>query len=163
MNIVSTFNPNAAANFGSAPLPPREERYARAVEFIDVCKKLWGSWDFAREGEIAPGQFWDSSCARPIDHAGRFFTVKGPLNVPRGPQGHPVIAQAGGSDGGIDLAARHGEIIYCNILSREAGREFTREIREHAVCIGRDPGGIRFTPGPGADHRRYARRGAAQA
>jgi FMN-dependent oxidoreductase (nitrilotriacetate monooxygenase family) len=147
VNIVSTFNPKAAANFGSAPLPPREERYARANEFIEVCKKLWGSWDPARESDIPPGEFWDSSCARPINHVGKHFSVKGPLNVPRGPQGHPVLAQAGGSDDGIDLAARHGEMIYCNVLSRGAGQEFRRAIHEHAVSIGRDPAGIRIMPG----------------
>ncbi len=147
VNAVSNFNPNVAANFGAAPLPPRRERYARAIEFLDVAKKLWASWDFAREGEVPPDRFWDSSSARTIDHAGEYFHVRGPLNVPRGPQGHPVIAQAGASDGGIDLAALHGEIIYCNILSRPAGRAFGDKVRNRAVALGRDPSGIRIVPG----------------
>jgi FMN-dependent oxidoreductase (nitrilotriacetate monooxygenase family) len=147
LNVVSNFNPNVAANFGSAPLPPRRERYARAIEFLDVAKKLWASWDFAREGEVPPERFWDSSSARTIDHAGEFFHIRGPLNVPRGPQGHPVIAQAGASEGGIDLAALHGEIIYCNILSRPAGRAFGDKVRNRAAALGRDPSGIRIVPG----------------
>jgi FMN-dependent oxidoreductase (nitrilotriacetate monooxygenase family) len=147
LNVVSNFNPNVAANFGAAPLPPRRERYARAIEFLDVAKKLWASWDFAREGEVSPDRFWDSSSARTIDHAGEFFHVRGPLNVPRGPQGHPVIAQAGASEGGIDLAALHGEIIYCNILSRPAGRAFGDKVRNRAAALGRDPSGIRIVPG----------------
>lgn len=147
INIVSSFNPNVAANFGSAPLPPRAERYARASEFLDVAKKLWASWDWEREGEVGPDRFWDAGSARAIDHAGPHFSVRGPLNVPRGPQGHPVIAQAGASEGGIDLAARHGEIIYCNILSRPAGRAFGRKVRDRAVAFGRDPAGIRIVPG----------------
>ncbi|WP_028747515.1 NtaA/DmoA family FMN-dependent monooxygenase [Rhizobium mesoamericanum] len=147
VNIVSSFNPNVAANFGSAALPPRNERYARAIEFLDVAKKLWSSWDPRRESEVPSDRFWDSTSAAAIEHDGAFFQVRGPLNVPRGPQGHPVIAQAGASDGGIDLAARHGEIIYCNILSKSAGKAFGNKVRERAVSLGRDPSGIRIVPG----------------
>lgn len=147
INIVSSFNPSVAANFGSEPLPPRHERYAKASEFLDVAKKLWASWDPSREGEVPEGRFWDATSAHTIDHQGAYFTVKGPLNVPVGPQGHPVIAQAGASEGGIDLAARHGEIIYCNILSRPAGQAFGRKVRDRAVAFGRDPAGIRIVPG----------------
>lgn len=147
INIVSSFNPAVAANFGSEPLPPRAERYAKASEFLDVAKELWASWDPAREGEVPPERFWDASSAHAIDHEGTYFTIKGPLNVPRGPQGHPVLAQAGASEGGIDLAARHGEIIYCNILSRGAGQAFGKKVRDRAVSFGRDPSGIRIVPG----------------
>lgn len=147
INIVSSFNPNVAANFGNAPLPPRSERYAKAQEFLDVCKALWNSWDENRAGEVPPELFWDASSAHTIDHNGEFYSVRGPLNVPRGPQGHPVIAQAGASEGGIDLAARHGEIIYCNILSRTAGQAFGKKVRDRAVSFGRDPSGIKIVPG----------------
>jgi FMN-dependent oxidoreductase (nitrilotriacetate monooxygenase family) len=147
INIVSSFNPNVAANFGSEPLPPRNQRYAKASEFLDVAKKLWASWDPAREGDVPEDLFWDATSAHAIDHQGAYFTVKGPLNVPRGPQGHPVIAQAGASEGGIDLAARHGEIIYCNILSRPAGQAFGKKVRDRAIAFGRDPAGIRIVPG----------------
>lgn len=147
INIVSSFNPNVAANFGSEPLPPRNQRYAKASEFLDVAKKLWASWDPSREGEVPEDRFWDATSAHAIDHQGTYFTVKGPLNVPRGPQGHPVIAQAGASEGGIDLAARHGEIIYCNILSRPAGQAFGKKVRDRAIAFGRDPLGIRIVPG----------------
>ncbi|NHT75584.1 FMN-dependent oxidoreductase (nitrilotriacetate monooxygenase family) [Rhizobium sp. PP-F2F-G38] len=147
INIVSSFNPNVAANFGSEPLPQRHERYAKASEFLDVAKKLWASWDPAREGDVPEGRFWDATSAHTIDHDGTYFTVKGPLNVPVGPQGHPVIAQAGASEGGIDLAARHGEIIYCNILSRPAGRAFGEKVRDRARAFGRDPASIRIVPG----------------
>jgi FMN-dependent oxidoreductase (nitrilotriacetate monooxygenase family) len=147
VNIVSSFSPAVAANFGNEPLPPRTIRYARATEFLDVAKALWSSWDPRREGEVPPDRFWDAGSARPIDHDGEHFHIKGPLNVPRGPQGHPVIAQAGASEGGIDLAARHGEIIYCNILSRPAGQAFGRKVRDRAAAVGRDPSEIRIVPG----------------
>jgi len=147
VNIVSNFVPAVAANFGSDPLPPRDIRYPRADEFLNVAKKLWASWDPRREGEIPEGQFWDITTAQPIDHDGDFFSVRGPLNVPRGPQGHPVIAQAGASDQGLDLAAKHGEIIYCNILSRSAGQAFRKKVYDRAAAFGRDPAGIKIVPG----------------
>lgn len=147
INVVSSFNPNVAANFGNEPLPPRSERYAKATEFLDVAKKLWSSWDERREQDVPEDRFWDATSAQAIEHEGEFFTIKGPLNVPRGPQGHPVIAQAGASESGIDLAARHGEIIYCNILSRPAGQAFGKKVRDRATAFGRNPSGIRIVPG----------------
>ncbi len=147
INIVSSFNPNVAANFGNAPLPPRKERYAKATEFIDVLKKLWDSWDLSREGPIGPDQLWDNKSAHTIDHNGEFFSIKGPLNVPRSRQDQPVIAQAGASEGGLDLAARHGEIIYCNVLNKDAGFAFGKKVRDRAVAIGRDPKEILIVPG----------------
>lgn len=147
LNIVSNFVPDVAANFGNDPLPPRNIRYPRAEEFIEVTKKLWSSWDWGREGAVPDGQFWDTGAINPIAHDGEYFAVKGALNVPRGPQGHPVIAQAGGSSRGLDLAARHGEIIYCNILSRGAGQAFRKKVTDRAIAFGRDPSTIRLTPG----------------
>ena len=147
VNMVSSFNPAVAANFGNDPLPPREVRYARAIEFLDVAKELWSSWDPAEAAPPDAGQFWNAGAAQEIGHEGRFFSVKGPLNVPWGPQGHPVIAQAGASDRGIDFAALHGEIIYANVLSRPAGRAFRARIEDRAQFFGRDPSGIRIVPG----------------
>ncbi|MCE7796687.1 NtaA/DmoA family FMN-dependent monooxygenase [Sphingobium sufflavum] len=147
INIVSNFVPEVAANFGRDPLPPREVRYPRAVEFVDVAKKLWASWDRSREGEVPDDQFWDDSSAHTIDHDGAHFYVRGPLNVPRSLQGHPVIAQAGASEGGIDLAARHGEVLYANVLSRGAGHALGKKVRDLAVTYGRDPSSIRLMPG----------------
>lgn len=147
INVVANFQPEVAANFGREPLPPREVRYPRAIEFLDVAKKLWASWDPRRAGAVPEGQFWDWQQAQAIDHHGDFFDVRGPLNVPRGPQGHPVIAQAGASDGGIDLAARHGELLYANVLSRAAGQAFRRKVNQRAQAFGRDPAGIRLVPG----------------
>ncbi len=147
INLVSSFNPAVAANFGNEPLPPREVRYGRAIEFVDVAKKLWASWDPAESGEVPPDHFWDTNAAHEINHEGRFFSVRGPLNAPWGPQGHPVLAQAGASDWGIDFAALHGEIIYANVLSRPAGKAFRERLDSRARALGRDPAGIRIVPG----------------
>ncbi len=148
VNMVSNFVPEVAANFGDDPLPPRPVRYPRASEFVTVAKKLWRSWDPKRARPLPEGQFWDPEAeVQPANHKGAHFSVKGAINVPVSPQGQPVIAQAGGSDLGIDLAAQHGEIIYCNILSRGAGQEFRRKVNERALVHGRDPSTIRLVPG----------------
>ncbi|MET8649951.1 NtaA/DmoA family FMN-dependent monooxygenase [Nocardia aurea] len=148
-NVVSSFNPDIAANFGSAPLPGRAERYRRAEEFVSVVKQLWRSWDHeAVDTPSALGDpLWSGDSARPIDHHGEFFDVRGPLNVPLGPQGHPLIAQAGASDAGIDLAGRHADLVYAALLGKHAAREFGAQLRERAAAHDRDPETVRVLPG----------------
>jgi FMN-dependent oxidoreductase (nitrilotriacetate monooxygenase family) len=146
LNIVSNFNPDIAANFGAAPLLPREDRYRKADEFLRVVKELWGSWD-TLDGPEPEGPLWDDTTARTIDHHGEFFDVRGPLNVPADPRGHPVIAQAGASDYGIDFAAKHAEIVYAALLSKEAAFQFKAQLAERAVVHGRSADSIRLFPG----------------
>ncbi|WP_067676922.1 NtaA/DmoA family FMN-dependent monooxygenase [Nocardia miyunensis] len=148
-NVVSSFNPDIAANFGAAPLPPRAERYRRADEFVEVVRQLWGSWNLhAIDDPARPGDpLWDGHTATPIDHHGEFFDVRGPLNVPAGPQGYPLIAQAGGSPAGIDLAGRHADLVYASLLGKQAAREFGDRLRARAVAHDRDPESIRLLPG----------------
>ena len=145
-NVVSSFNPDIAANFGSAPLPPRAERYRRADEFIQVVKKLWLSWD-TPQGDAPEDKLWDETTARRIDHHGEFFDVAGPLNVPIGPQGLPVIAQAGASDAGVDLAAKHADIVYASLLHKQAAFHYKAQLRDRALAHGRDPDSVRLIPG----------------
>ena len=94
-NIVTTRSAVTAANFGSDGIPDKDERYARAEEFVDVVVELWDSWeDDALIGDREQGIFADRSKIHTIDHVGRWFSVRGPLNVPRTPQGRPVLVQA---------------------------------------------------------------------
>ena len=109
-------------------------------------KKLWLSWD-RPDGERTGGPLWDETTARHIDHHGEFFDVAGPLNVPIGPQGHPVIAQAGASDAGIDLAAKHADLVYASIYSKDAAAAYGAQIRRRAAAYGRDPHAVRLLPG----------------
>lgn len=146
VNMVSSFNPDVAANFGAEPLPPRKARYDRANEFLDVVKALWKSWQ-PLDTPPPEGQFWDGATGLPINFQGEYFSIQGPLNVPVSPQTHPVIAQAGGSDSGIAFAARHGEIIYANVLSRQAGQAFRGKLTAKAQEFGRDPSEILLVPG----------------
>ena len=96
-NIVTSTNNAAAQNFGKERLDAHDLRYEIANEFVDVVKGLWDTWD---EGAVvadkATGTYLDTSKVRPLNHKGRFYTVKGPLNIERYPQGHPLIVQAGG-------------------------------------------------------------------
>jgi FMN-dependent oxidoreductase (nitrilotriacetate monooxygenase family) len=145
-NVVSSFNPDIAANFSTDSLPPRADRYRRADEFLDVVRKLWLSWD-TPAGATPTDTLWDEHSARPIDHHGEFFDVAGPLNVPIGPQGHPVIAQAGASQAGVDLAGKHADIVYASLLHEQAAFDYRAQLAEAAVVHGRPADDIRLMPG----------------
>jgi len=112
-NVVTSQADRAAQNFGADALLGHAERYARSAEFVTVAKGLWDSWgedalviDKARGVFIEPGQ------VRELNHKGRFFSVRGPLNISRPPQGHPVIIQAGSSVDGISLAASQADVAF---------------------------------------------------
>jgi alkanesulfonate monooxygenase SsuD/methylene tetrahydromethanopterin reductase-like flavin-dependent oxidoreductase (luciferase family) len=117
-------------NYGSDELPGPEERYARAAETLEVVHALWDSW---APGALAPGAgrraVLDPSRVRPIDHKGEYFTVAGPLNIPPLPQRRPVLIQAGQSDAGIELGARHAEIVFTSLPTLEIARHHTTRIR----------------------------------
>ncbi|MFC8525909.1 NtaA/DmoA family FMN-dependent monooxygenase [Nocardia sp. NPDC057227] len=145
-NAVANFNPDIAANFTASGLLDRDDRYRKADEFLEVVKKLWLSWD-TPDGPEPQGPLWDETTARTIDHHGEFFDVRGPLNVPVGPQGHPVISQAGASAQGIDFAGKHAEIVYAALLSKQAAHEYAAQLDAAAQRHGRPPGSIRLFPG----------------
>src|SRR4029434_5206831 len=111
-NVVTTLNHNQSANFGEE-LRPTDERYDRAHEFIEVCRKLWASWEpDAVVMDRTTGVFADPAKVHRIEHEGRFFKSRGPLNVVRSPQGGPAILQAGTSPKGRTFAARYADAIF---------------------------------------------------
>ncbi len=100
-------------NFGLDNLPARENRYARAQEFVDVVLALWDSWeDGALVGDKASGLFGDTRYIHAINHKGTQFSVRGPLQTPRSPQGYPLLVQAGSSEPGRAFAAGFAEAIF---------------------------------------------------
>src|ERR1700741_1317253 len=123
-NAVTTANPATAANFGTVH-PDHARRYEMAGEFLDVVRGLWDGWaDDAIVAERGSGLYIDPAKLRAIDHDGAFFKVKGPLNIGRCPQGHPVVLQAGGSDAGQALAARTADVVFSvvqDIVEAKAG------------------------------------------
>jgi FMN-dependent oxidoreductase (nitrilotriacetate monooxygenase family) len=124
------------------------ERYKRAEEFIEVTTGLWDSWDDdAAIRDKASGRWLDAGRMHLLNHRGRFFSVTGPLNAPRSPQGYPVVAQAGASDAGRALAARTGELIFTAAQTIEEGRAFVQDIAMQAARHGRRRDSFRVLPG----------------
>lgn len=147
-NVVTSSDPYAWNNFGRAAQPDRSERYRRAAEFIDVVRALWDSWDDdAVLADKSTGAFSRIGAIRTIDHCGEFFTVDGPLTLPRSPQGHPVLFQAGGSTGGLDLAARYADGVFAAQASLTDALRNADELRSRTVSYGRPRDAIRIMPG----------------
>ncbi|RYZ10071.1 MAG: LLM class flavin-dependent oxidoreductase [Myxococcales bacterium] len=147
-NIVTTAGVDAARNFNLDELPAHAERYARAAEFVEVSQKLWDSWsDDVAIADKEEGVWGDDDKLYPPRHVGKHFKVAGPLNVPRSPQGYPLLVQAGSSDDGKHLAARFAEAVFTAQQTLEDGQAFYRDLKERAAALGRDPNGIKILPG----------------
>ncbi|EIF33138.1 FMN-dependent oxidoreductase, nitrilotriacetate monooxygenase family [Burkholderia sp. Ch1-1] len=147
-NAVTTYDPEAAANFSIAESPDKQARYARAEEFVEVVLKLWDSWeDDALIADRASGRYANPARVHAIAHAGRHFQVRGPLNLPRSPQGRPVLVQAGGSEAGVALAARHADAVFTAQTTFEGAQDFYRDIKARAVAHGRHADHLLVLPG----------------
>jgi FMN-dependent oxidoreductase (nitrilotriacetate monooxygenase family) len=147
-NIVTTAGLDAARNFNLDHLPAHRERYERAAEFVEVSLKLWDSWaDDAALADKAGGVWGDSTKVYPPAHAGRFYQVAGALNVPRTPQGHPLLVQAGSSENGRDFAARYAEAVFTAHQSLPDAQAFYADLKQRALAHGRDPDTIKILPG----------------
>jgi FMN-dependent oxidoreductase (nitrilotriacetate monooxygenase family) len=147
-NIVTTSAPQAAQNFGLPEHPPHGERYERAKEFLDVVTGLWDSWeDDALVIDPVSGIFADADKIHAIDHVGKHFRVRGPLNTARSPQGRPVYVQAGSSDDGRAFAARFAEAIFTAHQTLSSAQQFYADIKKRAKEFDRNPEHIRISPG----------------
>ena len=143
-NVVTTLNHNQSANFGEA-LRPTDERYERAHEFMDVCRKLWASWEpDALVMDRKAGVFADAAKVHRVEHAGRFFKSRGPLNVVRSPWDGPAILQAGTSGKGRDFAARYADAVFAIQPHLESARALYQDIKRSAVEAGRRPQDCKF-------------------
>lgn len=147
-NVVTNAGDLAAQNFGLTGAPLHVDRYGRADEFLDVATALWDSWeDGAIVADAVAGRFADPARVHRIDHHGAHFVVRGPLQVPRSPQGRPVLFQAGSSEGGKRLGARWADAIFTTQTTLDAGRAFYQEMKDRARAFGRDPGQLKIMPG----------------
>src|SRR5690606_5530393 len=147
-NIVTTAGADAARNFGLDDTPDHTLRYEKAAEFVEVSTKLWDSWDddaIVADKEL--GIHADADKVRKINHRGRFFQVDGPLNVPRSPQGYPVLVQAGSSEDGKNFAARYAEAAFTAQQTLEDGKAFYPDLKDRARRLGRDPESLKILPG----------------
>jgi FMN-dependent oxidoreductase (nitrilotriacetate monooxygenase family) len=147
-NIVTTSDAGAAQNFGLPEHPPHADRYETAREFLEVVTKLWDSWeDDALVADAQSGVFADSDKVHRIDHVGKHYKVRGPLNVARTPQGRPVYVQAGSSEDGRSFAAQHAEAIFTAHQTLASAQGFYADIKKRAAALGRRPEHIRVLPG----------------
>src|SRR6516164_1334346 len=148
-NVVTSTHNAAALNFGKERLNEHDLRYEIATEFVDVVRGLWDTWDDgALVADKASGAFLDKSKVRPLDHKGRFFSVKGPLNIERCPQGHPIVIQAGGSPPGQELSARSADLVFSVVNGDPvAAKAAYGGLKARVVKHGRAPEALAILPG----------------
>ncbi|WP_428486206.1 LLM class flavin-dependent oxidoreductase [Rhodopila sp.] len=147
-NVVTSSNPKAALNFNRDEHLEHELRYQRANEFVDVVRGLWDCWDDgAIVADKTTGRFIDADKVRTLDHKGRFFQVKGPVNIARCPQGHPVIIQAGGSPSGLELAARSADVVFSVVQDLQAAKIAYADLKGRMSKYGRSPNELAVLPG----------------
>jgi N-acetyl-S-(2-succino)cysteine monooxygenase len=147
-NVVTSTNLSEAYNFGREAHFEHDERYDRAIEFAEVVCGLWDSWDddaFVRDR--ASGRYFDPAKLHVLNHKGKHFSVRGPLNVARPLQGHPVIFQAGSSEVGRELAARTAEGVFTPQHTLASAQEFYRDLKSRMGNYGRAPDEIKIMPG----------------
>lgn len=147
-NIVTSWAPAAAANFGHVGQVGHGERYERAEDFLQAVTALWDSWDDdAVLDDRAGGVYFDPAKIRPIHHDGPWSKVEGPLNIPRGPQGRPVYVQAGSSEPGRRFGATWAEAIFTAHTGKGSAKEFYSAIKQQAQALGRRPDHVVILPG----------------
>ena len=147
-NIVTSWLATAAKNYGGGGPLSHADRYERGEEFMTVVKALWDSWaaDAVLDDRVV-GRYARAGAIRAIDHHGKYYQVAGPLNVPRSPQGRPVLVQAGSSETGRDFAARHAEAIFTAQMEKATAQDFYRDLKSRVVAAGRPPSQALILPG----------------
>jgi len=146
-NVVTSVNDSEAQNFGLDTHMDHDTRYDRADEFLQAVTALWDSWDDdALIMDRASGEFADPTKVHEVNHKGEWFSVRGPLTVPRTPQGRPVILQAGSSGRGQQFASAWADVIFTADPSIEVAREHYLKQKEHIAAAGRNPDDVRVLP-----------------
>jgi len=139
-NVVTSATDLEAQNAGMTQLPPRDERYDRADEVLEACFALWDGWEpDAFVLDKGRGVLADPGKVRYANYAGKWVRTRGPLSIPRSPQGRPVVMQAGSSDRGRDFAARWAEVVFTIQRGREDMREFYDDLKGRTAARGRGP------------------------
>lgn len=147
-NVVTSYDERAALNFGLPALPQHADRYADAAEFTDVVLGLWDSWeDEALALDTVKGIWGDTARIHALNHQGARYKVAGPLQVPRSPQGRPLLVQAGSSPQGRDFAARYAEAVFSVQQVPSEARAYYADVKKRARAYGRAPDDITILPG----------------
>ncbi|MEU4446139.1 LLM class flavin-dependent oxidoreductase [Actinosynnema sp. NPDC050801] len=147
-NIVTTAGDRSAQNFNREVNTEHAERYRRADEFLDVVTALWDSWeDDALVVDQESGVFAEDAKVHEINHKGRFFSVRGPLNAVRSPQGHPLLVQAGSSEDGREFASAWAEAVFTAHQAHGDATAFYADLKRRVTARGRDADGVKVLPG----------------
>lgn len=147
-NVVTSVSDGEARNYGLDQHLGHDQRYAKAAEFTTLVKQLWDSWgDDWLVRDRASGRYGDAARLHYVDHQGDWFKVRGPLNVPRPPQGHPVQVQAGVSGNFERTALEQAEVIFG--VQRDLGQaqDFYRRFKQQLVAGGRAADSLKVLPG----------------
>lgn len=147
-NVVTSDHDETGYNFNRVGLDPHALRYERAREFVDVVFGLWDGWEhdtlvLDREG----GLYLDPDKLHLLNHKGKHFQVRGPLNIARSPQGRPVISQAGGSEAGLELAAETAEVVFSLTSTLDKNRAFYEDLKGRMARFGRHRDELKILPG----------------
>ena len=146
-NVVTSVNDREAQNFGVSQHMSPTERYDRADEFLEAVVGLWDTWeDGALIHDRANGIYADPDKVHELNHHGTHFDVRGPLTVPRSPQGRPVVLQAGSSGRGRDFAARWAELIFTGDPNIDIARNHYADQKKRIAEFGRDPDAVKICP-----------------
>jgi len=147
-NCVTGGQKEEAQNFNRERHEAHEDRYERANEFADVVMGLWDSFDEdALVHDKEGGRFFDASKVHTLNHRGKHFSVRGPLNVSRSPQGRPIVIQAGGSDATVQMGSRIADVVFTAQADVEAARSFYQRVKDAATAHGRSRESVRVMPG----------------
>ena len=147
-NIVTSPLEGSARNYSKSEHPQHDLRYRMAVEYLEVTKGLWDSWEddaFVRNKET--GQFIDPHKLHRVNHKGEFFSVQGPLTISRSKQGRPILIQAGSSEAGKEFASQVADAVFTGQATIEDAQEFYQDVKGRAVKHGRRSEEILMLPG----------------
>ncbi|MGV2166185.1 LLM class flavin-dependent oxidoreductase [Agrobacterium sp. 16-172Ci] len=147
-NIVTSWAPEAGANYGLQQNVDHGDRYKLAEEFVEAVDALWKSFPAdAVIDDRESGKYLDRDRIVPANYIGEHYRTKGPLNVPESPQSRPVYIQAGQSDAGRGFAARWAEAIFTAHMTKESAKDFYADVKKRAVGYGRSADDIVILPG----------------
>lgn len=147
-NIVTSNYEDESLNFGREQHYSAEERYQRAMEFVEITTGLWDTWeDDAFPQDKESGVFFDDAKLHVLNHKGKHFSVKGPLNVARPPQGWPVLIQAGTSEPAKELSARFADVVFSAEQDINAAKKFYADVKSRLAKFGRGPDDVKIMPG----------------
>jgi FMN-dependent oxidoreductase (nitrilotriacetate monooxygenase family) len=146
-NVVTSWSEAEARNFNREEHLDYDTRYDRAAEFVDVVTGLWDSWEQdAFLFDKQAGRFYDESKMHTLNHRGKYFSVRGPLNVAGMPQGHPILVQAGASDQGREIAAATADVVYAIHDSMAASQAYYADVKGRMAKYGRDREEVKILP-----------------